>query len=203
MRGLTERCFTRSARRTLRDHRVSGASSIVAAGEFLTARLPRVAPASPGVRIALGLFRRCLGLHRSMLQAGVERGVADSVVQDLVWRLVIPLVRVSYATTRVMAADPTRRAALANDMAWAIVFRAPFRHQRRPDRGPVAFDVGVCPFADYFTSAAEQQFTAVVACSLDARLAEVWRRELARPITLADGGDHCEFTFTPVELTSR
>jgi hypothetical protein len=59
----------------------------------------------------------------------------------------------------------------------------------------VAFDVTLCPLADYFKDQGVPELTEPAAGNLDYRMAREWGVELVRTQTIADGAAYCDFRW--------
>jgi hypothetical protein len=75
-------------------------------------------------------------------------------------------------------------------------FAPPFVHRHLPSDTGVAFDVTVCPVADYFKDqGVPPELTAHAACNLDYCLAREFGIELVRSQTIANGAEYCDFRW--------
>ena len=85
------------------------------------------------------------------------------------------------------------------------MFTRPFRRTTLPAVAGVAFDVQVCPLANYLREQGAPELTHFAACSLDYRLATDWGVTLQRRQPLAGGAAYCDFRFSlpPAELIAR
>jgi hypothetical protein len=59
----------------------------------------------------------------------------------------------------------------------------------------VAFDVTLCPLADYFKDQGVPELTPHAACNLDYGAAREFGVELVRSQSIADGAAHCDFRW--------
>ena len=57
------------------------------------------------------------------------------------------------------------------------------------------FNVTRFPFAAYLEDQEAPELTGVAACALGQRMARRWGVEFRRSITIATGGEHCDFRF--------
>ena len=74
-------------------------------------------------------------------------------------------------------------------------FTPPFEHRHLPSDTGVAFDVTVCPLADYFKKQGVPELTEYAACNMDYCLAREFGIELVRSQTIANGAEHCDFRW--------
>jgi len=80
-------------------------------------------------------------------------------------------------------------------MVTRYFFSSPFRHQHLPSQAGVAFDVTLCPLADYFKDRGVPELTSYAACKLDYCAAREFGVDLVRTQTIADGAAHCDFRW--------
>jgi hypothetical protein len=59
----------------------------------------------------------------------------------------------------------------------------------------VAFDVVLCPLANYFKDQGVPELTRHAACNMDYRMAREYGVDLVRSQTIADGAAHCDFRW--------
>jgi len=59
----------------------------------------------------------------------------------------------------------------------------------------VAFDVTVCPVADYFKDQGVPEATGHATCNLDYCMARKFGIELVRTQTIANGAEYCDFRW--------
>jgi hypothetical protein len=59
----------------------------------------------------------------------------------------------------------------------------------------VAFDVTLCPFADYFKDQGVPELTPHASCNLDYGAAREFGVELVRSQTIVDGAAYCDFRW--------
>ena len=71
----------------------------------------------------------------------------------------------------------------------------PFCYRQLPSETGVAFDVTVCPFADYFEYQGVPELTEPAAGNMDYVMAREWGVELVRTRTIADGAAYCDFRW--------
>ena len=75
---------------------------------------------------------------------------------------------------------------------------SPFRYKYPPSEAGVAFDVTLCPLADYFKDQGVPELTQHAACNLDYCLARELGVDSVRTQTIADGAAHCDFRWNSV-----
>ncbi len=150
---------------------------------------------SLGVRLLLAYMKKDLALYQAMIKNGIERTIAEKLIEEITWAIFEDVCRVSYRLTRLISADPGRRLKMINDLLWFIVFTYPFNRVKRDGDADVGFDVNKCPLADFFSRIKCLELCTFSVCKLDYRLAELWHSELNRTQTIASGGDCCDFKF--------
>ncbi len=74
-------------------------------------------------------------------------------------------------------------------------FTSPFCHRHLPSETGVAFDVTVCPLADYFKDQGVPELTVHAACNPDYCMAREFGVDLVRSQTIADGAEYCDFRW--------
>ena len=71
----------------------------------------------------------------------------------------------------------------------------PFCYRHLPSETGVAFDVTLCPFANYFKDQGAPELTEPAAGNMDYVMAREWGVELTRAQTIADGAAYCDFRW--------
>jgi len=74
-------------------------------------------------------------------------------------------------------------------------FTPPFVHRHLPSDTGVAFDVTVCPLADYFKEQGVPELTEYAACNPDSCHERAFGIELVRSQTIAKGAEYCDFRW--------
>jgi hypothetical protein len=72
-----------------------------------------------------------------------------------------------------------------------------------PSKAGVAFDVTLCPLADYFRDQGVPELTQHAACNLDYSAAREFGVKLLRTQSIAGGSVHCDFRWTFPEERER
>lgn len=196
---IPRRAFRRAARAELsRQLPASMADAIWRETLALHASRPPLAVrVAPGLALLLRYFEWDCALYRAARAQGLSEVEAGALVEEINWALVGPPVGLGHALTRLASARPARRMRWLLDALFGLLFTAPFRRQARSSDG-LAFDVLVCPLADFFRQQGLPELTRYAACALDHRMARDWQMRLLRRETLAEGGTRCDFRFEAI-----
>jgi hypothetical protein len=158
-----------------------------------------------GLNLVLRYMEWDCALYRAARECSVPEAQAQQIVAEVNWLAFAPLTTASYKLSRLRSADPLPRARWILDLMFRLLFTAPFQREKFPAADEIAFDVTVCPLAEYFGKQGVPELTAWAACSLDHRMAGVWGVTLHREQTIAGGHPRCDFRFrkTPVVWTKK
>ena len=158
------------------------------------ARPPLAMRVAPGLALLLRYFEWDCALYRAARNQGLSEADAGALIEEINWALVGPPVGLGHALTRLASSRPARRVRWLLDALFGLLFTAPFRRQVLSSDG-LAFDVQVCPLADFFRQQGLPELTRYAACGLDYRMAHAWKMRLLRRETLAEGASRCDFRF--------
>jgi hypothetical protein len=150
---------------------------------------------SLGTDLVLRLMEWDYAIYRAARQGGVNELEAKRLVEEINWHALGPVIAMSFPATRLRSPRLVTRVSWLLDLMFRIIFTAPFRRTTYPRADEVAFDVDVCPLAQYFKARGVPELTSAAACSLDHRMATVWGMTLHRTQTIADGYPRCDFRF--------
>ena len=107
-----------------------------------------------------------------------------------------PVAAVMYKLSRLRSAKRETRVKWIFRIITKYFFAPPFVHRHLPSDTGVAFDVTVCPVADYFKDkGVPPEVIAHVACNLDYCMARELGIELVRSQTIANGAEYCDFRW--------
>lgn len=154
----------------------------------------------PGLSLVMRYFERYGALYSAATEEGIASETAGRWVEEIQWELFGPLIRLHFALSRLRSRHRQTRVRWIVDLMFALLFTAPFERTIVPSERDVAFDivafdVTVCPLAEYFREQGMPELTRHAACSLDYRMAEVWGVRLERARTIAEGHPLCDFRF--------
>lgn len=198
LRALFPRlAFGQAARKALREGVApDAAAAIWHATQAHRALLVPLRPRhSFGVNRVLRYLEWDCALYRAALAQGLTREQAGSLIETVNWNIFGPLMNLSFTLSRLRSTRTGVRLKWALDFLFATVFTAPFQRRVLPDTQGLAFDVTLCPFADYFRACGAPELTRYAVCSLDHRMARDWGVGFERRGTLADGAPLCDFRF--------
>jgi hypothetical protein len=148
-----------------------------------------------GTTLLLGLMEWDCALYRAARQDGMPELEAKRLVEEINWEVFGPVIKMSFLVSRLRSRQLVKRVSWIVDLMFRIAFTAPFRRTTYLRTDEVAFDVDVCPLAQYFNTQGAPELTSAAACSLDHRMARVWGMTLRRTQTIADGDPRCDFRF--------
>lgn len=170
------------------------------------ARHAALVPLRKRYGLGLGRLMRYMewaaALYGAMRAQGMDRAKAGAIIESVQWASIGPAVALPYRLSRLHSSAPLLRVRWMTDLLFALVFTRPFVRHRHGSDTHVAFDVTVCPLAQYFRDVGFSELTRHAACSLDQHLARQWGVHLQRTKTLADGHDLCDFRFVARERHS-
>ena len=148
-----------------------------------------------GTNVVMRLMEWDCALYRAARQGGMPEPDAKRLVEEINWSVLGPLIKISFLASRLRSSQLVKRVSWIVDLMFRVVFTAPFRRNTYPRTDEIAFDVVVCPLAQYFRAQGVPELTSAAACSLDHRMASVWGMALQRTRTIADGDTACDFRF--------
>ncbi len=152
-----------------------------------------------GVRLLMAYLRWNVATWDSLGTAGWMPSDAGALIEAANWDLFGPLTRSLYRLTRLCHSAPVRRGALVYKVLFRSLFARPFRSETPRHTEGFAFDVTVCPIAEYCGAFGMPELASHAACSLDHRMAALWDHRLRRATTIASGHDRCRFRFIPLD----
>jgi len=160
----------------------------------------RLAPRRPRYRFSLGLLMRYfewnLSLYRALQEHGMSQVEAGEFVETVAVEYFQPIPAAMFKLSRLRSAKGETRVKWIFGMMTRYFFTPPFVHRHLPSDTGVAFDVTVCPVADYFRDqGVSPEVTAHAACNLDYCMARELGIELARSQTIAGGAEYCDFRW--------
>jgi len=107
-----------------------------------------------------------------------------------------PVAAAMFRLSRLRSAKRETRVKWIFGIITRYFFTPPFVHRHLPSDTGVAFDVTVCPVADYFKDQdVPPEVTAHAACNLDCCMAREFGIELVRSQTIANGAEYCDFRW--------
>lgn len=125
----------------------------------------------------------------------MSQAEAAALVETIMSDVYQPVPAALFKLSRLRSAKRETRVKWLLDMMIRYFFTSPFRHRAVPSKTGVAFDVLLCPLANYFKDQGVPELTRHAACNMDYRMARGWGINLVRSQTIADGAAHCDFRF--------
>jgi len=160
----------------------------------------RLAPNRPRYGFSLNLLMRYfewnLSLYRALQEHGLSQAEAGEFVEAVAVEYYQPVPAAMFKLSRLRSAKRETRVRWIFGILTRYFFAPPFVHRHLPSDTGVAFDVTVCPVADYFKKqGVPPEVTAHAACNTDYCMAREFGIELVRSQTIANGAEYCDFRW--------
>ena len=159
----------------------------------------RLAPNRPRHSASVNLLMRYMewscALYRAVQEHGMSQTEAATLVETIMWDVFQPVTAALFKLSRLRSGKRETRVKWLLRMMTRYFFTSPFCHRHLPSEAGTAFDVLVCPLANYFKDQGVPELTEPAAGNLDYRMAREWGVELVRTQTIADGAAHCDFRW--------
>jgi len=137
-----------------------------------------------------------LSLYRALEEQGMSEVEAGEFVETVGAAYYQPVAAAMFKLSRLRSAKRETRIKWIFGMITRYFFTPPFVHRHLPSDTGVAFNVTVCPAADYFKNqGVSPEVTAHCACNLDYCMAREYGIELVRSQTIANGAEYCDFRW--------
>jgi len=137
-----------------------------------------------------------LSLYRALLEHGMSQVEAGEFVEMVGAEYYQPVAAAMFKLSRLRSAKRETRLKWMFGIMTRYFFTPPFVHRHLPSNTGVAFDVTVCPAADYFkVQGASPEVTAHCSCNLDYCMAREIGLDLVRTQTIANGAEYCDFRW--------
>jgi ubiquinone biosynthesis protein len=120
---------------------------------------------------------------------------AGEFVETVAMEYYQPVPAAMFKLSRLRSAKRQTRVKWILGIITRYFFTPPFEHRHLPSDTAVAFDVTVCPLADYFKEQGVPELTEYAACNTDYCRAREFGIELVRSQTIAEGAEHCDFRW--------
>ncbi len=188
--------FQRAASHRLKEHFSDNSGQIWNSTRTWQSKL---APSRPCYSASVNLMMRytewCCAIYRALQEQGMNQAEACKIVETIMSDIYQPVPAAMFRFSRLRSAKRETRIKWLMSMITRYFFSSPFRHQHLPWEAGVAFDVTLCPLADYFNDQGVPELTQHAACNLDYCAARELGVELVRTQTIADGSEHCDFRW--------
>lgn len=195
--ALPRVAFRRAALQTLkREVSADQAADIWQTAKGLQSELRKSRPKhSFGLNMLLRFFEWDCALFLAAKRAGMTTEIAGPMVEETNWTAFGPAFELSFAASRLRSKHLRTRVEWILDWMFGVLFTSPFQRTAVPAAHDVAFNVTVCPLAQYFHQRGVPELTPYAACGLDYRMAAIWGVRLERTQTIARGNSMCDFRF--------
>ena len=150
---------------------------------------------SAGVNLLIRYMEWSCALYRAVQEHGMSQAEAAALVEMIFGDVYQPVSAVLFKLSRLRSAEREPRVKWLLGMMIRYFFTSPFRHRMIPDKTGMAYDVLICPLADYFKDQGVPELTPHAACNMDYRMAREYGAELFRTQTIADGSEYCDFRW--------
>ena len=161
----------------------------------------RLAPSRPHHSTSVNIMMRQMewncALYRALKEHGMSKDEAGKFVETVGLDVYRPVPDTLFKLSRLSSAKWETRVKWIFRMKTRYFFSSPFIHRHLPaEKGEaVAFDVTLCPLADYFKDQGVPELTPYAACNLDFAAAGAYGVDLVRKQTIADGAEYCDFRW--------
>jgi L-2-amino-thiazoline-4-carboxylic acid hydrolase len=150
---------------------------------------------SLGVDFVLRYFEWNYALYKSLQEFGLAKERVGPVIEAINWAVFGSAIRISFNASWLRSSVLKTRVRWVCDLMFRTLFTHPFQRTVLPSENDVAFNVTVCPFAQFFQEQGVPELTRYAACSLDLKMAQDWGVEFKRRQTIAEGHPLCDFRF--------
>jgi hypothetical protein len=113
-------------------------------------------------------------LYRAVQEHGMSQTEAATLVETIMWDVFQPVTAALFKLSRLRSAKRETRVKWLLGMMTRYFFTSPFCHRHLPSEEGMAFDVLVCPLANYFKDQGCPELTEPAAGNLDYRMAHEW-----------------------------
>lgn len=160
----------------------------------------RLAPSRPRYGFSLNLVMRYyewnLSLYRALREHGMSQVEAGEFVETVAVEYYQTVATAMFNLSRLRSAKQETRVKWLFGIITGYFLPAPFRYRHLPSDTGVAFDVTVCPAADYFKDqGVAPDVTAHCTCNLDYCMAREFGVDFVRTQTIARGAEYCDFRW--------
>ncbi len=150
---------------------------------------------SPSVDLMMRYMEWSCALYRAVQEHGMSQAEAGALVKTIMSDAYQPVPAAWFRLSRLRSAKRETRVKWLLDSLTRHFYTSPFHHRHLPSEAGVAFDVTLCPLADYFKDQGVPELTPHAACNLDYCAAREFGVELDRSQTIADGAAYCDFRW--------
>ncbi len=151
---------------------------------------------SAGVNFMMRYLEWSCALYRAVQEHGMSKAEAAALVETIMTDIYRPVPAAMFRFSRLRSAKREVRVRWILRMITRHFLPAPpFCYRHLASETGVAFDITVCPFANYFEEQGVPELTEPAAGNMDYVMAQEWGVELDRNQTIADGAAYCDFRW--------
>ncbi len=150
---------------------------------------------STSVNLMIRYAEWCCAVYHAVQEHGMSQTNSGAFIESIMSDAYRPVPAAMFKLSRLRSAKRETRVRWLLGMITRYFFTSPFVHQHLPSEKGVAFDVTVCPFADYFKDQGVPELTPHAACNLDYGAAREMGVDLVRTQTITDEDSHCDFRW--------
>jgi hypothetical protein len=137
----------------------------------------------------------CCALYLAVLEHTRNKTEACMLVETIMSDIYEPLPAAMFKLSRLRSVKRETRIKWLIGMSTRYFFPSPFRHQHLHSESGIAYDITLCPLADYFKNQGLPELAQHAACNLDYSAARELGIDLIRTQTIADGAANCDFRW--------
>ena len=143
--------FRRAANRRLQAHFPDRSVQVWRSTRTWQSRLAPNRPRhSAGVNLLMRYMEWSCALYRAVQEHGMSQAEAGALVETIMSDVFQPVPAALFKLSRLRSAKQEARVKWLLGMQIRYFFTSPFRHRAVPSKTGVAFDVVLCPLANYF-----------------------------------------------------
>jgi hypothetical protein len=188
--------FRRAASHRLQAHFPDKSVQVWRSTRAWQSRLARNRPRhSASVNLMIRYLEWSCSLYRAVQEHGMSQAEAGALVETIMLEAYQPVPAAWFKLSRLRSAKRETRVKWILGMITRYFFASPFHHRHLPSETGVAFDVTLCPLADYFKGQGVPELAEHAACNLDYGAAREFGVELERSQTIVDGAAYCDFRW--------
>jgi ubiquinone biosynthesis protein len=156
---------------------------------------------SLGGRITTNLAAMTLAFHEVLISHNLNMKEATEILYDICWVVYEKMGKFVWNVSGLISGTNHKRLVRSTQLFKSFPFNEPSYEWKNIDGipGVVAFDNFKCPVAEYFKTQGKSDICFNTWCKLDFKLAELWKAQLERPHTIADGSEKCDFRWKSVK----
>ena len=191
--------YRRGARRHLQAHFPDRSAQVWRSTRTWQSRLAPKRPrhsGSAGVNFMTRYLEWSCALYGAVQEHGMSKAEATVLVETIMADVYRPVPAAMFKLSRLRSARrETRVRWILDNITRHFLPGPPFCYRHLPAETGMAFDITVCPFANYFEEQGVPELTEPAAGNMDYVMAQEWGVELVRTQTIGDGAAYCDFRW--------